>query len=203
MVVAIILAGGASQRMGSPKSLLRYRDRTFLEGILDATRAVGIERRIVVLGHDAHKILQTIDLSDITVVMSEDLGAGPIGSIRAGIREVLNHPVEGALVWPVDRPHVAVATVQALIDSFASGGRPIAIPAYGGSRGHPVIFGRSVFEELLSAPDELGARAVVRADPDRVLEVPVDDSAVLDDVNTPDEYRDLLRREDQIRDVLF
>lgn len=196
---AIIPAAGASARMGHPKALLVYRGTTFLEGVLDAAYAAGIERRVVVLGNHADQIRAAVDLSGVQVVMSEDVTAGPIGSIRAGITAVLNHPVEAALVWPVDRPHVQVATIQALAAAFLGQRHEIVVPEYEGRRGHPVIFARSVFDELLAAPDHVGARAVVRRDPARVVCVAVDDAAVLEDLNTPEDYRDLVRREDRHR----
>lgn len=196
MLGAIILAAGESSRMGRPKALLTYRGRTFLEGILEASYAVGCERRVVVLGHHADKILEHIDLSDVHVVRSEALAAGPIGSVRAGIRSLVNHPVEAAFLWPVDRPHVLVTTVQALADGFRQTGRAIVVPRVGERRGHPVLFARAVFQELLEVPETEGARAVVRRDRERVLEVPVEDPAVLEDLNTPGQYQDLMRRSD-------
>jgi molybdenum cofactor cytidylyltransferase len=196
MIAAIIPAGGASERMGAPKALLPYRGRTFLHTILDACRALGLQQRLVVLGYDADNILSDIDLSDATVLTNPAPERGPIGSIRVGIEAVLNHPVESVLVWHVDRPHVAIATVEALLDRVRQGGEPIVVPSYQARRGHPVIFGRAVFEELLAVPDDEGARAVVRADPLRVAVVPVDDPAVIEDIDTPEAYQELLRRED-------
>ncbi len=189
-------AGGASERMGKPKALLPYRGRTFLDTILDACRALGLQQRIVVLGYDADNILSGIDLSEATVLTNPAPESGPIGSIRVGIQAILNHPVEGALVWHVDRPHVAIATIEALLDRFRQEGEPIVVPSYQARRGHPVIFGRAVFEELLAVPDDQGARAVVRSDPSRVAVVPVDDPAVTEDIDTPEAYQELLRRED-------
>ena len=197
MIAATILSAGASSRMGFPKALLEYHGRTFLQSILDAALAVGIQRRIVVLGSGADKILQKHDLHDVTVVSTEQFEAGPIGSIRAAVREVQSHPVDGILVWPVDMPHVTIATVETLLDGFRSSEAPIAVPVFEGRSGHPVIFGATVFDELLQAPDAEGARTVVRADPDRVIRVPVDDSAVVEDLNTPREYQTLMRREDE------
>lgn len=199
MFAAIILAAGASERMGYPKALLPYRGAPFLTGILDACYAAGIEKRVVVLGYFADKILQEIDLSEAIVTTSENLEAGPIGSIRAGIRSLVNHPVEAALVWPVDRPHVSVDTVSALLDKFREAHGPIVVPTYGGRRGHPVLFGKEIFAELLGAPDAVGAKAVVRKDAGRVTAVPVDDAAVLEDFNTPEDYKGLLRKEDKLR----
>ena len=199
MFAAIILAAGASERMGYPKALLPYRGAPFLTGILTACYAAGIEKRVVVLGYFADKILQEIDLSEAIVATSENLEAGPIGSIRAGIRALVNHPVEATIVWPVDRPHVSVDTVSALLDKFREVHGPIVVPTYSGRRGHPVLFGKEVFAELLGAPDAVGAKAVVRKDPNRVIAVPVDDAAVLEDFNTPEDYKGLLRKEDKLR----
>jgi molybdenum cofactor cytidylyltransferase len=185
--------------MGQPKALLTFRGRTFLESVLDAAHAVGVKHPIVVLGDDADKILSTNELQGVTVLRNEEIEAGPIGSIRAAVRHAMNHPVDGMLVWPVDMPHVAISTVEALIDRFRITQLPVVIPVYEGRRGHPALFGRAVFEDLLAAPDDEGARAVVKADPSRVSEVEVDDSAVVEDLNTPEDYEALVRREDEIR----
>jgi molybdenum cofactor cytidylyltransferase len=191
--------------MGQPKALLTFRGRTFLESVLDAVHAVGVKHPIVVLGDDADKILSQIELHGVKALRNEEIAAGPIGSIRAAIRHVIDHPVDAMLVWPVDMPHVAISTVELLIDRFRSTHRPIVVPVFDGRRGHPVLFGKAVFEELLAVPDGegagagAGARAVVRADPSRVDEVPVEDSAVVEDLNTPQDYEALVRREDEIR----
>ncbi len=196
MIAATVISAGTSSRMGYPKALLEFHGRTFLETILDAMRAVGVQRRVVVLGPDAGKILKHIDLRDTTVLSTERLDAGPIGSIRAAIREVQAHPVDGLLVWPVDMPQVTIATVETLLERFLTSDRVIAVPEFDGTRGHPVIFGRATFQELLDAPDTEGARSVVRADSSRVLTVSVPDSGVVEDLNTPSEYQRLIARRD-------
>ena len=160
MIAATILSAGTSSRMGCPKALLEYQGRTFLQSILDATEAAGIQRRIVVLGPDADKILETHDLRDVIVVYTKQFEAGPIGSIRAAIHEILSHPVDGLLVWPVDMPHVTIATVETLVDGFTRSAAPIAVPVFQGKGGHPVIFGREVFDELLEAADSDNGRVV-------------------------------------------
>ncbi len=200
MIAATVISAGTSSRMGYPKALLEFHGCTFLETILEAMLAVGVQRRIVVLGPDADKILKHIDLRDVTVLSTERLEAGPIGSIRAAIREVQAHPVDGLLVWPVDMPQVTIATVETLLEQFRRSDRPMVVPEFEGTRGHPIIFGRAVFDELLAAPDAEGARAVVRADTGRVLRVPVDDPAVAKDLNTPEEYQEFMKRQDEAVD---
>jgi molybdenum cofactor cytidylyltransferase len=198
MIAATVLAAGESSRMGFPKALLNYRGRTFLQTILDSAAALGL-MPLAVFAAGADNILQQHDLRTVTVLTNQEPEAGPIGSIRESVLAVLNHPVDALLVWPVDFPHVAVETVQMLIDGFRESGKPIVVPTCNARRGHPAVFGRAVFADLLNAPDSEGAQAVVRADVGRVLQVPVDDPAVLDSLNTPDAYRDLLRRGDENR----
>lgn len=195
MIAATVLAAGQSRRMGVPKSSLQYHDRTFLATILDSITALGL-KPIVVLAEHAANLLEENELQGVTVVCNKEPEAGPLGSIRQAIRSILDHPVEALLVWPVDFPHVEIETVRSLVDGYRRARSPIVVPVCGGRRGHPVLFDRTVFEELLQAPAAEGARAVVRADPTRVLEVPVADSAVLDSLNTPRAYLELLRRED-------
>ena len=184
--------------MGFPKALLDYRGRTFLQSILDATEVLGL-LRLVALGHDADKVLTQHDLHGVTTVKNQEMAAGPIGSIRASIRAIESHPIDALLVWPVDSPHVSVDTAQLLIDRFRKHDKPaIVIPEFEGRGGHPVVFGRCVFDELLSVPNSVGAKAVVHADPRRVVRIPVNDGAVVDCLNTPEAYRELLRRNNQL-----
>lgn len=197
MLAAIVLAAGASSRMGTPKALLDHGGEPFLASVLRAAAAAGIERRVAVLGYDADKILRALPLDRVDVVRSEALEAGPIGSIRAGIAAVANHPVDGVVVWPVDRPRVAVETIRRMVAAFEHTGGPIVVPRFDGRRGHPVIFARALFDELRDAPDTEGARAVVHRDPARVIEVDVDDRAILDDINTPADYRAVVRERDE------
>jgi molybdenum cofactor cytidylyltransferase len=194
MIAAIVLAAGSSQRMGRPKALLRLRGATFLETVVVACEAAGLNRRVVVLGPDADKILPNIDLHGSHVVRNTQPSTGPIGSIRLALETIVNHPVDGVLVWHVDRPHIALATVNQLLDRFRDSDAAIVLPEFEGKRGHPVLFRRTVFSELVEAPDGKGARGVVRADPSRVSVVPVPDPAVLEDIDTPEAYRDVLRR---------
>lgn len=199
MIAATILSAGMSSRMGYPKALLRYRGRTFLQSILDVTAAVGISRRLVVLGPEPDRILSEHELRGVTLVTNLEMDLGPIGSIKASIEAIRVHPVDGLLVWPVDFPHVAVETVELMIDAFRETPGSIVVPSTQGKRGHPVLFPRSVFGELEAVADRDGARAVVRAAPERVIEVPVEDPAVVDELNTPEAYRRLIQLEDKIR----
>jgi CTP:molybdopterin cytidylyltransferase MocA len=180
--------------MGQPKASLPFRGATFLSTVVRAAREAGLDPIVVVLGADGDKILLKHELDGCLVAWNPDTEAGPIASIQAGISK-LNHLVEAVLIWHVDRPHVRPTTVALLVDAFRASGCAIVIPSCAGRRGHPVVFARPVFEELLAVPPGQGARVVVRKDPARVRVVPTDDPAVLEDVNLPEEYRRLLEKE--------
>ena len=195
MIAATVLAAGESRRMGFPKPRLLYRDRTFLETILDSIVALGM-KPLVVVGEDRDKVRKELQLDGLVLLSNREPEAGPIGSIRAAVREVRGHPIEALLVWPVDFPHVKLDTVRLLVDEYRRTRAPIVVPSFSGRRGHPVVFGRVVFDELMQAPPEEGAKAVVRADPTRVLHVPVEDEAVIESLNHPEDYRELIRRGD-------
>lgn len=182
--------------MGFPKALLRYRDKTFLESILAATAAAGLEPSVVVLGPDAPKILASVRLGPIVEARNEHLETGQIGSIKQGLSAIVNRPVEAVVIWPVDQPHVSVRTVELVVEEFRKGHTGVVLPTHQGRRGHPVLFAREVFDDLMNAPPDSGARAVVRAQQQsgRLREVPVEDPAILEDIDTPQAYEDLLRR---------
>lgn len=190
MMGAIILAAGASSRMGTSKALLEYRGEPFLIRILRTVGDVKLAPAVVVLGPDGDKILSQLDLSSSAVVRNAEPETGPLQSLKLGLA-AFNRTVEGVLVWHVDRPRVSRATVSALLQKALAGPEPIVVPSHHRRRGHPVVFMRAVFDELMQAPNANGARAVVRANPARVAVVEVDDPAVLEDVNTPEDYEAL------------
>lgn len=190
MIGAIILAAGASSRFGSDKALLRYHGVPFLIQICGVVEAAGLHPTVVVLGPSAVKVLNELDLQASIIVRNPEPDTGPLQSLKLALAK-LNQTVDGVLAWHVDRPQIELATVERLIAVARTGPAPIIVPAYGGRRGHPVVFMRPVFDELLSTPNALGARAVVRADPGRVAVVAVDDPSVLEDVDTPEDYTNL------------
>lgn len=190
MIGAIILAAGASNRIGTDKALLKYRGVPFLIQIRGIVESAGLRPVVVVLGPSAAKILEELDLSSSTIVRNPEPDTGPLQSLKLALVE-LNQTVDGALVWHVDRPRIQKRTVEQLAHRAQQGPEPIVVPSYGEKRGHPIVFMRPVFEELLNTPDALGARAVVRADPQRVAVLPVDDPAVLEDIDTAEDYREL------------
>ena len=187
MLAAVILSGGASRRMGSPKALLPYRGGTFLEHLLKVTDHPQIGWRRVVLGADAGAILAGAEFRADEVVINKNWEAGQLSSIQAGVRS-LPDGTDGILLCLIDHPLISGELVGQLVERFYSSGKAIALPVYKGRRGHPVIFAARLYDELLSAPLETGARAVVWAHRDEVCEMETTEEGCILNLNDPDAF---------------
>jgi molybdenum cofactor cytidylyltransferase len=120
------------------------------------------------------------------MVFNPDYERGMITSFQTGIR-ALPAEAAGAMLFLVDHPAVEAAVIEALLVRFEPG--RIVLPVFQGRRGHPVLFSGEILREVLALTPHQGANIVVRKDPSRILEVPVDSRGVLLDVDTPDDFR--------------
>jgi len=187
MVAAIILSGGKSERMGSPKALLQYRGQSFLSMILAAISSARMAPAIVVAGHHFDVISKAFP--DIQIAFNPNYEQGMSTSVQAGIRAV-PAGLDGAAVFLVDHPMVDRQTIDALVARLAPG--RIVVPVHDRRRGHPVIFAADRFDEILDLPADQGLNSVVRRQPERVVEVFVENAGVLRDIDTPEQFARLL-----------
>jgi molybdenum cofactor cytidylyltransferase len=188
MLAAIILSGGASQRMGSPKALLPYQGRPFLERLLDVTTHPKIGARRVVLGAHAGLIADAVRLAVNEVVINEDWEQGQLSSIQAGIRS-LPAGTDGVILCLIDHPLITAGLIDDLIGRFYADrtAKPlIVLPIYQGKRGHPVLFSAAVYDELLAAPVDQGARSVVWAHAGEIAEVITAEQGCVLNLNDPE-----------------
>jgi len=192
MLAVAILAAGESRRMGQPKALLSYRGKTFAEHLVSATRheRVGLTR--IVLGAQAGEIRGRLPLDATWILENPDWQQGQLSSIQAVIRS-LPRETEGLILCPIDHPLISSFLVAQLIQEFDSTEKLIVLPTHKGKRGHPAIFRSSLFEELLAASPEVGAREVVWAHPKDVAEVETDEEAVVLNLNDPETLKKALR----------
>ena len=190
MISGIVLAAGESRRMGSPKALLDYQGHTFIENICAAFLTAGVDELIVVLGaheHEAQIRAVVPKHPALRIVLNPRYRLGQLSSLMVGIH-ALSHESEAAVVNLVDHPLIKPETIQVLLASFVADPLPIIIASYQGRRGHPVLFSRRVYGEILAAPLDKGAKVVVRKDPERVREIALDDPGIRADIDTPQEY---------------
>lgn len=189
-LAGIILAAGASRRMGSPKALLDYRGETFL-GRLTRVLSRSCDPVIVVAGVHADLIRERMDRR-ARLVINPDPDRGQLSSLQTALAEV-PQDAAGFLFTPVDCPTVREGTIETLIDAFYKNGTLFAIPRYRGRRGHPVCVRASLIAEFLALPPTAETRAVVNMHADRITYIDVDDPGVLADVDDVEAYRKIAK----------
>ncbi|HVR87832.1 MAG TPA: nucleotidyltransferase family protein [Planctomycetota bacterium] len=193
MITPILLAAGASRRMGRPKALLEFGEKTCLEGGLLAVGGLGTP--IVVLGPDRAEIEARIPLGGVRVAVNPVPESGQTASLKAGLA-LLPPEEEGFLVLPVDFPLVFRSDVERLVAAFereGPSGRPMVVPSHRMKRGHPLVCRQALAAEFLALPETATAREVLGADPRRMVYVLFDEEYVLLDMDTPEDYRRCLR----------
>lgn len=186
-VDGIVLAAGASTRMGEPKALLQVGGTTFLERAIHLLREAGC-RYVVAVVNDDDWVERLADVSGAAVVINDAEGSEQIDSLRLGIAN-LPEDADGVLVLPVDFPRLSRETIARLLQEFARSSAPILNPSYNGEAGHPVLFARSVLPELLGPNLPDGARTVIDAHASETRTIEVGDPGVLIDVDTPGDYQ--------------
>lgn len=198
MVPAVVLTAGRSTRMGTPKALLPIGDtgETFLTRIVDTVQRAGVEDVVVVVGPDSVAIENVANrvAGPLRLVRNPEPERGQLTSLLAAL-DVIDRPgVRAMLVTLVDLPLVTVETVRLVLEVYRRTGAPTVRPVKQGRHGHPVIFDRTLFDELRHANPHEGAKAVVHAHASGAVCVPVEDEGAFADINTPEDYVRLVGR---------
>jgi molybdenum cofactor cytidylyltransferase len=189
-VAAIVLAAGRSTRMGGPNKLLENISGKPLVRIA-AEQALSSRARpvAVVTGHERARVEAALAGLDVRLVHNPDYAQGLSTSVKAGLA-ALPPEAEAAIVCLGDMPQVTSALIDRLIAAFdPEQGALVVLPTFSGKRGNPVLWSRRFFPELMALEGDVGARHLIGAYPEVVTEVPVEDSAVMVDIDTPDALR--------------
>ena len=193
MIVAVVLSAGESSRMGRPKALLPIQGIRFIERIVTTLTSTRVGRILVVLGHNAEEMRQKVADLPVELVINPDYRQGQLSSLLAAIRAIESsrdaQSVDGILVHLVDHPFIGAELVNLMIDRFYETKQLIVLPRYRDRRGHPVLFSKMLFAELLGTPVDQGAKGVVHAHRQETLEIVTEDEGVTIDIDTPEEYR--------------
>jgi CTP:molybdopterin cytidylyltransferase MocA len=182
--------------MGAPKALLVAPDgRSFVARVHRSLIEGGADRVVIVTGGDHDAVVAAIGRDHPPVrpilVRNPDPSRGQLSSLWVGLDAVLDGTSEAVMVTLVDVPMVAPDTVRRVIAEWQRTRAPIVRPAIGLRHGHPVVFDRVLFGELRAAPLEAGAKRVVRAHEQEIVDVPVEDEGCLTDIDTPADYERL------------
>lgn len=198
----VILAAGASSRMGRAKQLLPLSDRPLLQWVLDEAAASCLDEVILVLGHRAHEIREAVRLPagrSIRVVVNPQYAQGQSTSLRLGLRSA-SRRAGAAVILLGDQPQITARLIDRLAAAFGTGRSPVVRPVYTGSDGrrvpgHPVFLARRIWSEVDRLRGDRGARSLLPAHPDWVTEVPVEG----DPPGDVDTWRDYQRAVDGVR----
>lgn len=189
MVSAIILAAGSSRRMGQPKALLDIGGKTFLQHIVDVLNSARVLDIVIVLGSEVDDLKKHLGWFGGKVVLNERWQEGQLSSLVVGLDGLDSEDVLGAMICPIDHPVITQSLVVDLLQEFWTSKKKIIIPTFRGKRGHPVIFERSLFDEIRTAPMDVGARAVVHHHADDIAEVSSEEEGVIVNIDTPEDYK--------------
>ena len=187
-VTGLVLGAGGSSRLGRPKQLLPFGDRTLLEHTLSTARDCGFEQLIVPIGGAAADVRERVDFTGADVVVNPDYGKGCSSSIAAALG-VVNQRCDVLVLMLGDQPGVTPDTVRALLDG--RGDAPLAVCRYDDGRGHPIAFARSVFPQLADLHGDKGVWRLLDERAGDVVDVPVAGNVPLD-VDTPEDYKAVL-----------
>jgi molybdenum cofactor cytidylyltransferase len=176
--------------MGSPKALLRYRGRSFVDHLIATFQSAGAHV-IVVLGHHSAGIRAAAALEGADVVENPAPQRGQLSSLQCGLARI-PESTQAIAFTLVDLPAIAPSTIESLTAAFDTSRALLALPAFRGKRGHPVVFRRTLLSEFLALPEGAAARDVVRRYSAETAIVDVDDPGVVSDVDTPEDYARLI-----------
>ncbi|WP_375474147.1 NTP transferase domain-containing protein [uncultured Nostoc sp.] len=191
-IAIMILAAGASTRMGTPKQLLLYQGRSLLQYITDMAIASVCQPVVVVLGANAEQIHPQIEQLPVTVVKNLDWACGMSASIKSGIEFLNNFPqqTEAVVITLCDQPFVSHKIINQLVDTYYSTRKPIIACEYGDTLGVPALFNQIFFSELAALKETSGAKRVINNNLNEVFSIPFPLGDI--DIDTPKDYEQLL-----------
>ncbi|HEX7730491.1 MAG TPA: nucleotidyltransferase family protein [Terracidiphilus sp.] len=191
-VAAVILAAGASRRLGQPKQLLQLNGETLLARAVRIASEAGAEPVFAVLGAHAEEMQSALATSSARILLNAEWQSGLASSVRVGVLAVQQHPpaADGVLLMNCDQPRLNAAHLRALLAAFAAqAGQGIAASSYSGARGVPAIFPRALFGQLQQLTGDKGARALLMQSAQPVALVPFAGGDL--DIDTPDDLAHL------------
>jgi len=192
-VSAIVLAGGESKRMGRLKPLLRFGELTVIETILHTLCRCSLAEILVILGHRAEEIEPLLKNYPVRIVHNTRYRRGMLSSVQAGLQAACGD-AKAYLICLGDQPSLQVRTVQLLLGAFAAEPGGIYLPCYLGRGGHPLLIDARYRDEIGALDPEIGLRQLLQRHPQQLRHVEVAAPEVLEDLDTPEQYRLALAR---------
>lgn len=183
---AIVLAGGESRRMGTPKMLLPFGEVTMIEKVIGNIKSSGLKDITVVLGAVRDELISILRGLEVSWCINENYREGMLSSVICGLKNTACDAA--AMIFPGDQPLIKPATISEIIDKFGSWRGGITVAAYKGRRGHPLVFHPRYRAEIKRLEPSGGLRQLLTIFHEHVLQAEVDDPGILKDFDTFDDY---------------
>lgn len=195
----IILAAGASERLGQPKQLLLFKNQTLVRRAVETAIQTAAEKIIVVLGANFEAIKNEIEDLDCAIVLNENWKDGMSASIKTGLEKLLETAPEisAAIISLCDQPLVESEHFDKLIESFYRTEKFIVSAFYKNKFGVPALFSKEMFSELLNLEGDRGARNLLNNDAENIEKIEMPEAAI--DVDTPEDFENLTKEKAEAR----
>lgn len=187
----VILAAGASTRLGRPKQLLKYNNKSLLQNAIDAALQSIAGSVVVVLGANAEQVSNEINKSGINVLINKEWEEGMASSVRNGLNEILffNSSTDAVIFMVCDQPFISAQVINDMIALQRKTGQPIVTCNYGEAIGPPALFHKSLFHELMELKGDAGARKIIQRHSSEVVTVLFEKGKI--DIDTETDYNNL------------
>jgi molybdenum cofactor cytidylyltransferase len=185
----ILLAAGASTRLGQPKQLLVYKGQSLLKHAVKVAVESGAKSIVTVLGASADQLLVEANHQGTIVIVNNEWQEGMASSIRNGLKELLkiDAEVKAAILLVCDQPFVTKELLHELIEKYKSSDKPMAACAYGDTIGTPALFDRTIFASLLKLEGDYGAKKILKVSPQLVSTIDFPQGNI--DIDTIKDYQ--------------
>jgi molybdenum cofactor cytidylyltransferase len=186
----IILAAGNSTRMGEPKQLMMYKNKTFLQHIIGEAKNANLEPLICVTGYQSDHITKSISVMNTDIVYNEDWSDGMGTGIAAGIKRLLLSDVDSVILAVSDQPHISSELFLNMEKLKETSGKGIVACSYASTLGTPVLFGKRYFNDLKSLSGDEGAKKIVKMNIPDVCTIEFEKGNI--DIDTKEDYEKLI-----------
>jgi molybdenum cofactor cytidylyltransferase len=189
-ILAIVLAGGESKRMGFPKMLLKINGRTMLEVVICNIADSDVNNTLVILGAEQESLNEILDRMSVNSRYNDNYKEGMLSSVKCGFSNIPS-TTDAVMVFQGDQPLISPKTINRVIDAYRLYGKSINIPVFENKRGHPILIDNKFSEEVMNLKNHEGLRSLAYKFPESVLEVETEDPGILKDIDTWEEFMEI------------
>jgi len=189
LISLIVLAAGMSTRFGRNKLLENVGGSTLIGRVVGSAVSSRVDEVVVVLGYEADKVMEALKGFKCKFVLNEGFASGQSSSVKAGVRSVMDY-ADAVMILPGDVALITPKAIDTVVQEYESSRSPIVVASYRGRSGHPILFDRTLFSELMEIGEEtMGLKAVVNRHRSMIRRVEVGSGEVLVDIDTQEDFR--------------